>query len=235
MNRQKVVITDLRTREARDAFDYLNNAGYDAIAVPEDVCLWDEAALGAFAAAHSDGLAAVIHPAPPLLTGGFEQTDEAQFARARDEGPMAAWCVTKVFCGLFRERRDGVIIYLNSIHAEKPVGRGFLFSMGCAAAQMLAREVNQDYGPDGVRSFFVQRGVSPDDPDARSDVSFFYTNAGKRYPSRHLPERGSLNELLAFLLTPGAAPLMGSDLRADSGMTMFYGLNHRQRGGVRHG
>ena len=29
MNRQKVVITDLRTQEARDAFEFLKNAGYD--------------------------------------------------------------------------------------------------------------------------------------------------------------------------------------------------------------
>ena len=234
MNTQKVVITDLRTQEARDALDYLRDKGYDALAVPEGVCLWDEAALRAFAAAHSDGLIAVIHPAPPLLTGGFEQTDEAQFARARDEGAMAAWCVTKVFCGIFREKHDGSIIYLNSIHAEKPVGRGFLFSTGCAAVQMLSRDINLDYGPDGVRSFFVQRGVSADDPDAKSDVSFFYRDVEQRYPYHHMPERGSLNALLAFLITPEATPLMGSDLRADSGLTMYYGHRHRKRGGDTH-
>ena len=33
----------------------------------------------------------------------------------------------------------------------------------------------------------------------------------------------SLNPLLAYLLSPEAAPLNGSDLRADGGMTMYYG------------
>ena len=227
MERQTIVITDLRTREARDALAYFSDLGWEALSVPEDVPLWDEAALSAFAAAHAARLAAVIHPAPPLIMCGFEEADEARFEQAAREGVIAAWCVTKVFGGVFREKRDGAIIYLNSIHAEKPVGRGFLFSMGCGAAQMLAREANQDYGPEGVRTYFVQRGISQDDPDGKSDVSPLYFGVDLRYPSRRMPERGSLNALLAFLTTKEAAPLMGSDLRADGGMTMYYG--HRRK------
>ncbi|MBR0463988.1 MAG: SDR family oxidoreductase [Clostridia bacterium] len=165
----------------------------------------------------------MIHPAPPLFTRGFEDVTEEDFARAADDGPVAAWCVTKVFGGLFREKGGGVIIYLNSIHAEKPVGRGFLFSAGCAAVQALQREANQDYGPRGVRTYFVQRGISADDPDAASDVSAQYFGVAQRYPSRRYPERGSLNGLLDFLTPPEAAPLMGADLRADGGLTMYYG------------
>ncbi len=227
MEKQTIVITDLRTQEARDALACFAAQGWEAVAVPEDVCLWDEAALSAFARPFAETLTAVIHPAPPLLVCGFEQADEALFERAGNEGAIAAWCVTKVFGGIFREKGSGSLIYLNSIHAEKPVGRGFLFSMGCAAAQMLAREANQDYGPDGVRTYFVQRGISQDDPDGRSDVSPLYFGVDLRYPSRRMPERGSLNALLAFLTTPAAAPLMGSDLRADGGMTMYYG--HRRK------
>ena len=136
---------------------------------------------------------------------------------------MAAWCVTKVFGGIFREKKAGTLIYLNSFHAEKPVGYGFLFSAGCGAVQMLAREVNQDYGTSGVRSFFIQRGITPSDPDGRSDLSPIYYGVDLRYPERHMPQRGYLNALIAFLLTPGAAPLSGSDLRADGGMSMYYG------------
>ncbi len=227
MSEKKIIITDLRTQEAKDALSYFAAQGWEAVAVPEDMRLWDEAALSAFAAAHEESLAAVIHPAPPLVSCGFEEADEDMFAQAGNEGAVAAWCVTKVFGGIFRGKGDGAIIYLNSIHAEKPVGRGFLFSANCAAVQMLQREANQDYGPDGVRTFFVQRGISPDDPDGRSDVSPLYYGVDLRYASRRMPERGSLNELLAFLTTPGAAPLMGADLRADGGMTMYYG--HRRR------
>lgn len=227
MGEKKIIITDLRTQEAKDALAYFNAQGWKAVAVPEDVCLWDESALAAFAEANREGLKAVIHPAPPLAQCGFEDVTEEMFFQAGNEGPVAAWCVMKVFGGIFREAGDGAVVFLNSIHAEKPVGRGFLFSAGCAAVQMLQREANQDYGPDGVRTYFVQRGISASDPDGKSDVSPLYCGVDLRYPARRMPERGSLNALLAFLATPDAAPLMGSDLRADGGMTMYYG--HRRR------
>ena len=140
---------------------------------------------------------------------------------------MAAWCVTKVFCGLMKENGSGSMIYLDSIHAEKPVGYGALFSMGCGATQMLAREAGQDYAEFGVRTFFVQKGITAADPDARSPVSNLYYGVDLRRPDRKMPGSEELNGLLGFLLTPSAAPLSGSDLMADGGMTQFY--THRRK------
>ena len=225
--RPTVIFTSARMAEARDARSYLEGLDYDVITVPEDVCLWDEAALGAFAAPYAQSLCGVIHPAPERIPGSVETVTEEQWERAANEGPLSAWCVTKVFCGLMREKGGGSMIYLNSIHAEKPVGNGVLFSMGCAAAQMLCREANQDYAESGVRTFFIQKGISSTDPDSRSPVSNVYFGTELRYPQREMPGEGYLNGLIAFLLTPEAAPLSGADLRADGGMTMFY--THRRK------
>ena len=213
--------------EADQARDALIERGWRVETVPKAVCLWDEAALSAWAAPFSGALAGVIHPAPAPVLGSVEAVTEDEWRRAADEGPMAAWCVTKVFCDLMKESGGGSMIYLNSIHAEKPVGHGVLFSMGCAAVQMLSKEVNQDYGEFGVRAFFIQKGITGDDPDGRSPVSGLYCGVDMRYPTRRLPEAGYLNDLVAFLLTPGAAALSGSDLMADGGMTQYY--THRRR------
>jgi len=225
--KKTVVITDLRSPQAKCAAAYLAELGYDVQLVPQSVCLWDEEALTAFAKPLADTLHAVIHPAPPMRLGGIEDLTLQDWQAARDEGPVAALCVTKVFAGIMREKQKGAVIYLNSIHAEKPVGKGMLFSMGCGAVQMLCREVNQDYGDQGVNCYFVQRGIGQDDPDARSDVSALYYGVDLRYPAREIPANDQLNGLLAFLLTDAAAPLSGSDLRADGGMTMYY--NHRRK------
>lgn len=225
--KKTIVITDLRSPQAKCAADYLAGLGYDVQPVPETVCLWNEEQLAAFAAPFADTLHAVIHPAPPARLGGIEELTLQDWQAARDEGPVAALCVTKVFAGIMRAKEHGAVIYLNSIHAEKPVGKGMLFSMGCGAVQMLCREVNQDYGDQGVNCYFVQRGIGADDPDARSDVSSLYYGVDLRYPAREIPANDQLNGLLAFLLTDAAAPLSGSDLRADGGMTMYY--NHRRK------
>ncbi len=218
-----VIITDARTAEMRSAAEYLRALGYEAVIAPETVCLWQEASVRSWAGELRGRLAGVIHPAPPLFQSPLLETSEEEYARARDEGPLAAWCVTKVFGERLKAQGEGSLIYVGSIHAEKPMGYGFLFSADCGATQMLAREVNQDYGPFGVRSFYIQRGPGKNDPDLKSDLSALFCGVSERYPTRRMPEEDALNPLLAFLLTPGAAPLAGSDLRADGGMTMYYG------------
>ncbi len=225
--RPTVIFTSASMAEARDARSYLSSLDYEVVTVPGEVCLWDEQALGAFAAPYASSLCGVVHPAPERILGSVESVSEAQWDRAANEGPLAAWCVTKVFCGLMKENGGGSMIYLNSIHAEKPVGNGALFSMGCAAAQMLSREANQDYAQFNVRTFFIQKGITRTDPDSKSPVSAVYFGTDLRYPQREMPKEGYLNGLIAFLLTPQAAPLSGADLRADGGMTMFY--THRRK------
>ena len=164
-----VILTDDRLAEAQQVRDALIERGWRVETIPRTICLWDEAGLSAWAAPFSGEIAGVIHPAPTPILGAIEAVSEAQWRRAADEGPMAAWCVTKVFCDRMKANGGGSMIYLNSIHAEKPVGHGALFSMGCAAAQMLCKEVNQDYGEFGVRAFFIQM-ASPEatrTPEAR--------------------------------------------------------------------
>lgn len=221
-----VVITDMRSPDALSCKAHLEGLGYQVECVPENVCLWHEEELTAFAAPLEEGLLGVIHPAPPAIKGGIQTVTEEEWALARDEGAMAAWCVSKVFGGILRKKKQGCVIYLNSIHAEKPVGLGALFSMGCGAVQMLNREFNQDYGPDFVRSYFIQRGIRQDETYLQSNVSNLYYGVDLRYPERVYPKEGSLNGLLAFLLTDEAGVLSGSDLKADGGMTMYY--NHRR-------
>ncbi len=220
---KSVWITDLRTREMQNAQDYLSAQGWQVLTSPEGLCLWDEKAVREFVTSCGEMLSGVIHPAPPPFQCRLEKMNERLIAQARDEGAVAAWCVTKAAGDLFRKKGRGNLIWFSSVHAEKPMGYGTLFSAGCGAVQMLNREISQDYGPDGVLSFFVQRGPSADDPELKSDLTDFYYGTDLRYPTRHLPEAGSLNSLLAFLLTQAAAPLNGSDLRADGGMTMYYG------------
>lgn len=225
--KKTIVLTGAAMAEAREARTFLIGQGWRVETVPGDVCLWDEAALRAWAQPLKGDLLAVIHPAPERILGSVEAVSEADWRRAADEGPMAAWCVTKVFCGLMKDNGGGSMIYLNSIHAEKPVGFGALFSMGCGAVQMLSREAAQDYGEFGVRTFFIQKGISAADPDSKSPVSNLYFGADLRCNGRTLPAPDGLNALIAFLLTPGAAALSGSDLRADDGATLFY--THRRK------
>ena len=231
MESKIVVITDLRSTEAREADAYLRNLGYDVRIVPEDVCLFDEEAVKAFAESVRDGLHAVIHPAPPIRPCGIDDVTEERWEQASNEGIFAAFTVTKVFREIMRERGHGSIIYLNSIHSEKPIGKGVLFSINAGATQMLMREACQDYGYFGLRFFFIQNGITEEEAAiAKNDNTAIYSSAELRYPNRAWPEKDALNGLIAFLLTDAAAPLNGATLPADGGQTQYYGHRFKTEG-----
>lgn len=216
-----VVITDLRTEEAKSAAEYLSGLGYEIVTPPADVHLWKEEEIAAFAAPLKDRLYGVIHPAPPVTKGGILEVSEEDWERTSNEGAIAAFMVTKVFCTIFREKKGGALIFLNSIHAEKPMGKGILYSLNCGAVDMLSREAAQDYSESGVNVYFVEKGIT--DPEVgKSDVSALYYGVDLRYPRRKMPEAGYLNGLLAFLLTDAAYPLTGQPITADAGLTGFY-------------
>ena len=90
-----IIITDLRSPDAQCAREFLQEKGYRVACVPDTVCLWDEQALSQWACPHGDDLLAVIHPAPPAIRGGVLEVTEEDWCLARNEGPLAAWCVGK--------------------------------------------------------------------------------------------------------------------------------------------
>lgn len=225
--KKTVVITDMRSAEAKEAYAYLTDLGYDVVSVPEDICLCDEEALNAFAEPIKDTLVGVIHPAPPAVQKSIMDITIEDWDKAAYDGPIAALIVTKVFCQILRDKGYGSMIYMNSIFAEKPMGKGYLFSLGCGAVEMLSKEAGQDYACDGVNVFFVQRGITENDPDGKTDVTGIFCGVDLRYPQRKIPKSDYLNGLLAFLLTPAAMPLSGSPITADGGFQGYY--THRKR------
>lgn len=206
----------------------LNNRGGADIAGAEstDLDLTDDDALSAWFAGCGDALCGVIHPAPPPVCASVASATEAEWQAAFNGGALASMMLTRTAGGRLARLGRGALIFLGSIHAEKPMGYGFLFSMGCSATQMLCREAALDLGSRGVNCFYVQCGIMENDLIHANNLTNIYHAVPLRYPKKQLPRPGSLNDLLAFLLTDGAAPLNGADLRADDGLTLFYG--HRR-------
>ena len=236
---RRILITDNRSQSACAAAAHLLSLGYcvvlnqlggDAVAGTESVFLdlTDESALASWFEASDDAFYAVIHPAPPPIHAAIATATEDDWQQAFRDGALAALLVTKTAGRRLASLGRGCLIYLGSIHAEKPMGYGFLFSMACSATQMLCREAALDFGAKGVYAYYVQRGIQQDDLIHANDLTNIYHATELRYPQNQLPGPDSLNGLIAFMLTEGAAPLNGADLHADSGLTLFYG--HRREG-----
>lgn len=191
-----------------------------------DLCRFDE--LTALFDALGDSLRGVIHPAPPVIHATLEGAGQAQWLRAREEGAIAAMELTRAAGAFLSNLGRGAIVYLGSVHAEKPLGNGFLYSMACAATQMLCREAALAYGPQGVCAYYVQRGFMAHDADNLSEYSNLYVAPDFRHPQERLMRPDELNGLMLFLMSDAAGALSGADLRADGGATMFYGKPRKE-------
>lgn len=169
-------------------------------------------------------LAAAVYFAPPPAKGTIEHADDAHILDAFRGGTLAAMALAQAAGDQMAQRRHGALVFVGDIHADKPTGSAPLHAMQMAAVAMLSREASMDLGRRGVNCFYVMRGQNSVDEPLESTVSNQWAGAQYRHPDGKLPEPGYLNDLIAFLLTDGARPLNGADLRADGGRVLYYGL-----------
>jgi NAD(P)-dependent dehydrogenase (short-subunit alcohol dehydrogenase family) len=242
-----VFISDNREPAAVCAAKYLSENGYNVIlndlgGEKAEWCkqisldLTDYTVLRRFFSEPDTSPDGVIIPAPPVRRVSIEEADDFIWEEGMRDGALSAMVLTRASGEIMAKNGHGSLIFLGSIHAEKPTGCSFIYSTACSAAQMLCREAALDFGSLGVNSFYIQRGVMEHDLMNKNDYSNVYCRPDLRYPKKRLPSPDSLNGLINFLLTDAAAPLNGSDLRADEGFVMYYG-NHTDgtKSGGSHG
>ena len=212
-------ITDIVSSEVAE---YIKTMGYTPIT--GDIDLTSEESLNNFLEPYKANLAGAILANPPVIHGTIEDANDEMWEKARDLFVVPVFNITQTVGKILMQNKKGRIIYLNSIHAEKPIGNGFLYTMGCAAVQALCREAALIYGSYNVGCYNVMRGiVEGEEAYYTSEYSPVHHSGELRFPKERAPSADSLNELCAFLLSGGAYILNGSDLQADEGFTLYYG------------
>ncbi|MCL2773129.1 MAG: SDR family oxidoreductase [Oscillospiraceae bacterium] len=200
---------------ASEIAEYIKTIGYTPITGGGDIDFFEP---------YKDGLVGAVLANPPVMHGEIESTTDEMWNNARESFVVPMLNITQVVGEIFMQNKKGSIIYLNSIHAEKPIGNGFLYTMGCAAVQMLCREAALIYGSYNVGCYNVMRGiVEGEESYFASEYSPIHHSSELRFPKEKLPSAKSLNELCAFLLSGGAYILNGTDLQADEGFRLYYG------------
>ena len=213
MEKKFVYFNNVSDIVASEVSEYIKTIGYTPV-TGIDIEPYKENLIGAVLA----------NPPVSLMRGGVEDTTDEMWKNARDIFPVSMLNITQVIGKILIQNKKGCIIYLNSIHAEKPVGCGFLYTMGCAAVQALCREAALIYGSYNVGCYNIMRGIAEgEEAYFTSEYSSIYHNGELRFPLERVPPASSLNELCAFLLSGGAYILNGTDLYADEGFRLYYG------------
>jgi NAD(P)-dependent dehydrogenase (short-subunit alcohol dehydrogenase family) len=124
---------------------------------------------------------------------------------------------------LLRRRGGGVIVNVASVHAFATMPQTAAYAASKGAVVALTRQMALDFAGDGIRVVAVAPG-SVDTPLTRQELArrhISLENAGFSTDPRAVGRVASpaeVAEVVAWLLSPGAALLTGSTVTADAGL-----------------
>ncbi|WP_276353912.1 SDR family NAD(P)-dependent oxidoreductase [Cohnella caldifontis] len=166
----------------------------------------------------------LIHNCNRVLPIGVEDGEEERFLEVMNANAKSAFVSAKAVGRQMAETgRAGRIVFVNSIHAEKPTGSSFAYSASKGAVKMLAREASVVLGRQGIGVYSIELGpMEGDDAKFRSELSDLYESYRYKVPGGELGTYGELAELVLFLCGDGARYLNGADIRMDGGFLLHY-------------
>ncbi len=129
-----------------------------------------------------------------------------------------------------KEKRKGILVYLNSASIKEPMPPLVLADVTRAGLVQLAKSVSRTYGKRGIRAYSVLLG-SFDTPGARENLRKVAEDRGEsfketwerevlsRTPLHRTGRWEELGSLVAFLLSKEAEYMLGSTFVIDGSMT----------------
>ena len=165
----------------------------------------------------------MIHNQSVSRRASVESCEESSFFEVMQSNAKSAFFCTQTVGKRMAARGSGSIIYVSSIHSEKPTGSAFLYSASQGAVKMLAHEAALFLGRQGIRVNVIELGpVEGTGASFSSEISGLYDNYQYKVPSGSLGTYEDLAELSYFLSQDEARYVNGADIRLDGGFLMHY-------------
>ena len=152
----------------------------------------------------------------------LESTAEL-FDEVIDQNLSHAWCAARGAAGKMGKKRGGVILFISSIHGEKPSASTPLYSIACGGVNMLMKEASLDFGRLGIRVNQLRCGFLEGDAELFiSQVTGLYHNPEFRIPRGYPGKLEEAASAALFLCSNEASFINGATLNADGGTLGFY-------------
>lgn len=165
----------------------------------------------------------LIHNHNAVTRSSVENCNEESFLNSLDLNAKTAFISTQAAGRSMKERQRGKIIYISSIHAEKPTGSAFSYSVAKGAVKMLTKEAALALGRHGVSVNTIELGpMEGHDGLFKSEISTLYTDFRYKVPNAELGTEDDLAELALFLASDEARYVNGADIRFDGGFLLHY-------------
>jgi glucose 1-dehydrogenase len=165
----------------------------------------------------------LIHNNNTVEPALVETCEEELFLRILNANTKTAFICTQAVGKPMVAKQAGKIIFISSIHAEKPTGSSFAYSASKGAVKMLSRETALNLGRHGVKVNVIEMGpFQGDDETFKSDISSLYDSYRYKVPDTVLGTPKDTANLVLYLCSDEAGYMNGADIRLDGGFLMHY-------------
>ncbi|HEY5561455.1 MAG TPA: SDR family oxidoreductase [Clostridiaceae bacterium] len=166
----------------------------------------------------------LIHTDNVIFRGKVEDITEEDFKRIYNRNAKSAFLTSKVIGDYIANNGGGSILFLSSVHDEKPTGCAFVYSLGRGAVKMLSKELGLFYGRRGVRVNLIEMDIIKENEEILdSDISPFNYDAITKIPMRRYAQAEDFASTAVFLLSDEARFINGIEIRVDGGHILYYG------------
>lgn len=142
--------------------------------------------------------------------------------RLIEQDIMQAFLAAKII-GEFIGRTGGSMVFLGSIHDEKPTGIASLYSMYMGALKNMVREAALYFGYMNVSCNLIELGaLEGDDVTFANDISKFYRAYKYKIPNGQVGTVNEAAELACFLMSGRCGHINGAEIRMDGGLILHY-------------
>lgn len=170
-----------------------------------------------------------VHTANTILKRDIESCTPEEFDRTVREELSSAFVCTQVIGRQMAERGRGAIIYLGSIHGEKPTRSCFSYSVTKGALTMLCREAALELGRCGINVNLIAMGPIEGDDERFGDERFpLYAAYRSKIPAGGPGSPEDAARLACFLASDEARYLNGAEIALDGGFLLHY-LDNKTR------
>lgn len=164
-----------------------------------------------------------IHNNNVVKPASVEECTEDLFKELMDVNVKSAFICTQSIGKYMVEQNDGRIIYVSSIHAEKPSGSAAVYSMSKGALKMLSKEMALELGRYGINVNVIELGpIEGDNKKFSSDITRLYDHYERKVPRARLGTYGDLAGLVVYLAGDDSSYMNGASVRMDGGFTLHY-------------
>lgn len=157
----------------------------------------------------------------------LEHLTREVFESQLNDNAKAAFVLARVIGLHMAEYHSGKIVFVSSIHCDKPTGSAVMYSISKGCINMLCKECALFFGRRGIQTNLIEAGaVEGDDEKFESTFSPLYAMGymEERIPRRKAGTPEEIAAVAAFLASDDASFVNGASVRADGGFELFYGF-----------